>query len=409
MKIVASQALKSRWQDLLVRGRLARFALCGAIGMLCATSAHADAQAETVRAMRASLQLKTDIVDVAAGGLERGVRHVDTLDLALDADLQSVLGWDDVVAHLDLLVSGGGAPNDLAGTLQGVNNAEVSTRRTRLYQAWAEKSFANVNLRLGFSDLNTEFDVADSAGLLLGASFGVGGELAGTGSGGPSLYPSTALGLRLRLDASGDRYWQAAIVNARAGVVGDKGAPDLAFKGGVLAMGEIGWTGRNKVAIGLWGYSQEPTDIRAVDAAGSPRRTPSWGAYGVIEHRFSTFSSSGRATTGFLKAGLSDGRTTDVAASWQTGIFVNPAWPSRPGSAASIGLGQAWLARPAIANRREAGLDPAYAETQLEITYSEKLTRHLAVQPDLQLIWHRDAMRGEPLVLAASVRLTVAY
>ena len=99
-----------------------------------------------------------------------------------------------------LLNNSSGMPNGDAGTAQGVDNIEVSRHRTRLFEAWVQQDFAGAaaSVRAGLYDLNGEFYANDSAGLLIAPAFGISSELAATGANGPSVFPSTALAMRLK-------------------------------------------------------------------------------------------------------------------------------------------------------------------------------------------------------------------
>jgi porin len=351
-----------------------------------------------------SLDYKVDLTGVAAGGLQRGGRVLDNLTVAADLDLDRAVGWRGGALHLELLANSGGTPSALAGNLQGVDNIEVGRPRIKLFQAYVEQAFGErANLRLGFSDLNSEFYAADSAGLLLAPGFGIGSELAATGPAGPSIFPSTALAARLRFAPSKDSYVQAAVFNARAGVPGDPGGPDWSFDDGVLAIAEAGWTGEGRLAVGVWSYSQEADDIRETDPFGQPLRRRGQGAYAMLERDLAP----GR--TGFVKLGVSDGRTSDFSGGWQAGVLVEKPAASRPDSLLSFGVTQAWMSPGAVKNLRAAGGDPAHVETQFELTWSDKLSEHVTLQPDLQYILSPGGDRSADNALVVGVRLGIGF
>ena len=164
-----------------------------------------------------------------------------------------LVGWRGARLRVHGLSNNGGRPNDVASTLQGVNNIEVDQGRTKLYQAYIEQDLltGRGSVLVGLADLNADFYQNDSAGLLIAPGFGIGTELAATGPNGPSIFPSTAPTLRLRLTPKPDYYLKAALINADAGVLGDPGGIDLSMREGALVIGELGWTGRGKVAVGL--------------------------------------------------------------------------------------------------------------------------------------------------------------
>ena len=80
-----------------------------------------------------------------------------------------------------------------------MNNIEVAETRFKVYEAWIEQGFGDgrVSLRAGLYDLNSEFYTNDAAGALIAPPFGIGSELSATGPNGPSIFPSTALAVRL--------------------------------------------------------------------------------------------------------------------------------------------------------------------------------------------------------------------
>jgi porin len=93
-----------------------------------------------------------------------GTRYTGYASLAADASLEKSFGWQGAHVFLHGIASTGGRPNDLAGTLQGINNIEVENNRAKLYELYFEQHFGNGNqtFRLGFSDLNSEFYATDS-------------------------------------------------------------------------------------------------------------------------------------------------------------------------------------------------------------------------------------------------------
>lgn len=376
---------------------------------LLVTGGFSFAQAATPdtepQALILSLDYKLDVVGAARGGADTGVRNLDSLSLAADIDLERAVGWRGANVHLEALNTSGGAPNDLSGTLQGVDNIEVGARRPRLYQAWIEQSFAgdSAALLVGLYDVSGEFGVADSAGLLLGPAFGMAPELAGSGPSGAAAYPSTALSARMVWRPSDSVYAQAAVVNARVGVPGERGGVDTSFDDGELLIAEAGWTGHGKLALGAWAYSQRLDDQRATDALGAPLRRRPAGAYLVVEHPLNP------SVTAFLRAGLSEGDTQPLRSTWQAGGQITPAIASRPESILAFGVSQVRLSKSYRANALDAGQALDRAETLVELSYSDQLTPKVRVQPDLQYIRRPGADRAVKDAVVAGVRLEIAF
>lgn len=265
---------------------------------------------------------------------------LDNLDVVADVDLNAALGWRGGQAHVHVLNNLGGVPNDRAATLQGVNNIEVASQRLRLFEAWVEQRLgARTSIRLGLYDLNSEFYANDAAGLLIAPAFGVGSEIAATGSNGPSIFPSTALAVRIdrQLDGSGS-YARFALLNAAAGTLGDPQGVNLSFDSGALLIGELGIANeRGKLGVGGWGYTERHDDIDATDAAGDPVKRRAWGVYAIGEVQLRD-SEGVPAIAAFLRVGVSDGQTTPFRGGWQAGLLVTRLIPGRADSQLSFGV-----------------------------------------------------------------------
>lgn len=380
-----------------------------AVGAL-AISASAWAAEQASSAIAFSGGYTVDVAGVVSGGLAKRGRALDDLQIGADVDFDKAVGWKGGRAHVLLLNNSGAMPNDDAGTLQGVNNIEVSRQRARLFEAWVEQGFGDkASVLIGLYDLNSEFYANDSAGLLLAPAFGIGSELAATGPNGPSIFPSTALSARVRWTPNEHVYTQAAVINADAGVLGDPGGICTRFEHGLLTIAEAGWQGRGKVAIGAWRYTKKQADIRDLTPEGYPAARTAQGAYVLLERQLSgQDEDAARKTTAFARLGLSDGDTTAFRGGWQAGLLVERVFESRPDSAFSIGVNQAFLTGKFRANALDEGQHLTRAESAVEVTYSDKVGP-VTIQPDLQYIRNPGADGGVGHALVATMRFGVAF
>jgi len=350
-----------------------------------------------------------DVTGALDGADSRAGRFLDNLDIIVEGDLEAAAGWRGARLHLYLLNNSGGQPNDLVGTLQGVDNIEVSRQRARLYELWIEQSFADgrASLLVGLYDLNSEFYSTEASGLLIAPPFGIGSEIAATGPNGPSIFPSTSLAARLRVSGENGRYAQLAVVNARAGTIGDPDGPDTNLDNGLLVIGEASVGEGRRLALGAWTYTEAQDDVREVRADGAPAQSDARGAYLLAEQPLVDGGDDALSASAFLRAGVSDGDTTDFRGGWQAGVLVERVFPGRPDSAFSVGLEQGLLSSKGRANLRDAGIDAAKAESSLEITYSDRIHPRVTVQPDLQLIRHPGGDRGRDTAVVGALRVTV--
>ncbi|WP_313538065.1 carbohydrate porin [Sphingomonas sp.] len=377
-----------------------------AIVLACTSTNYVFAQS----AVDVHLVETIDIASVARGGDRDRTYVLDDTDLTADADMARLVGWRGATAHLHVMSTMGGRPNDAAATLQGVDNIEVASHHLRLFEAWVEQRIGrHMTVRSGAYDLNSEFYVNGSAGLLLSPSFGAGSELAASGPNGPSIFPSTALTVRLehRIDHLG--YVRAALLNGSAGCVGDTHGVDFSFRQGLLLIAEAGVEREGlKIAGGYWRYTKRHDDYTDVDVDGFPIRRRDHGGYVLAELQM--LGGEGKRTlTAFGRAGMSGGSTTPFQGGWQTGFLIERLVAGRPDSQASLGMSRGVTTRGYRAMLLDGRTRPARAETTVELTYSDRLAKWLTVQPDLQFITDRGGVDKARGVLVGTVRLTIVF
>jgi porin len=350
-----------------------------------------------------------DVIGVAAGGERRGAGVLDNAELTADADLGRLVGWRGARAHVHLLSNQGRATNMLAGTVQGIDNIEVTEGRAKLYEVWVEQMFAGdrAGLLVGLSDLNADFYQNDSAGMLIAPAFGIGSELAATGPNGPSIFPSTALTARLNVAVGKSGYVRAAVVAARAGVLGDASGIDFSMRDGALVIAEAGTTRGGKLAVGAWRYTRRQDDLFALDAAGNPLRRIATGAYLLVDQRVA--GDDTRGVELFLRAGISEGQTTPFRGGFQSGVLVRGYVPGRPDGQFAFGVAQGVLSHCFRATLRAAGSDPSGAETGFEISYQDRVAPWLSVQPDVQYIRRAYAESGQRGTLVLGFRMIAEF
>lgn len=351
-----------------------------------------------------------DVASVVRGGDRNRTYVLDDTDVTADVDLDRLAGWRGGTAHVHVLSTKGGRPNNAAGTLQGVNNIEVASHHVRLFEAWVEQRLdARTTVRAGIYDLNSEFYVNDAAGLLLSPSFGPGSELAATGPNGPSIFPSTALSVRVEHRFGEMGYARAAILNAAAGCLGEPVGLDFSFRDGLLAIGEMGLERPGlKLAAGYWRYSKRHDDYTAVDAEGLPLRRVDEGGYALAEWQVLGGEDT-RSLTAFGRVGMSGGSTTPFHGGWQAGLLVTRAVAGRPESQFSFGMSRGVTTPGYRTFVLEAGARPSRAETTFELTYSDQLTKWLTVQPDVQFVTDRGGVEKARGVVVGTLRLTIAF
>ena len=88
------------------------------------------------------LVFKADVIGPVSGAHSGAFRTLNNLNLTLDVDLEKSMGWSGAAFRLNILSNSGSKPNNISGTLEGIDNIEVSRDRTKLFEVWLEQSFA---------------------------------------------------------------------------------------------------------------------------------------------------------------------------------------------------------------------------------------------------------------------------
>jgi porin len=388
----------------VVAGRAAAVIAIAVIGPLEARAQDAAPPAWTLAAT-----YKADVAGVADGGMDRGLRWLDDIYVTGSVDLDAAVGWKRARAHASILNNLGGKPDALAGSIQGINNIEVADRRLKLYEAWLQQGIGtDATLRAGLYDVNSEFYQNEAAGLLISPMFGVGSELAATGVNGPAIFPSTALALRFRVTTA-HAYGAFAVVNAHAGTLGDDGGVDLTGRDGALLIAEAGWTGSGRVAIGAWRYTRRQPAVLSPDITIGPDTHVSRGVYLLGEHDLIGTADGPHHLIGFLRLGLSEGRTTPFRGGWQGGLLLLRPVASRRASALSIGAGSGVLSQSYRQGQPDGPMPLGKVETIYEVTYSDELRHGVSLQPDVQYVANPSGDRTIRDALVVGIRLTIAW
>lgn len=198
-----------------------------------------------------------DIRSNVSGGIARGTRYLDNLDLQVAVDADRLVGWHGARLFLySIYDNGASLSGDLVGDAQGISNIETNVRAARLFEAWVEQDVGrNASIKLGLYNLNSEFDTTQSGGLFLISSHGIGPDFSQSGRRGPSIFPVTSLAVRGEMKLGEHWLGRVAVLD---GVPGDPSHPKrtaiaLSSRDGALVVGEVDYLEHGtKAAIGVW-------------------------------------------------------------------------------------------------------------------------------------------------------------
>ncbi len=372
-----------------------------------------------------------------SGGLKRGGGYMGHVDVILQLDGERLLGWQGGSAYLQLISNSGKRVNlNYVGSLMGVDNIEAPVNRSGIFRAWLQQSFLDdkASLRLGLYPIDSEFYVTNSSGVFLHPSFGMAAEAGDFGTlAGPSIYPTSSWGARLRVDP--DPAWYAMLAVTRA-LPSDRAAtagPNISWQQGIgsMVIGEVGlrpielgvfgetapattvgdaaddFQSTSKLALGAWRFAPQFPELVAVDAAGDAQTTTHWGAYVLGEQTLYRVPGSKRNLTGFIRYGITDGKTNNIDYSVSAGIAWQGVFAGREDDVFGIAATRAHVG-PQGRELLTADLGSALsstAETVVEISYQAQLARGVIVQPVVQRIFNPGLSLPDSTVAGARLQL----
>lgn len=383
-----------------------------------------------------------DVIGAAAGGVRRDVVYLDNLDLKLQLDGYRLLGWPGALAVIHVLSNRGEHPESVVGDAQSVSNI-AAPNAWRLYEAWLQQNLLDGRLSLlaGLYDLNSEFDVIRSAGLFLNSSFGIGAEYGRSCHNGPSIFPVTSLGFRVKVRPSPSFHLEGIIADGVAGDTADPAATRISLGGGdgaLIAMeaalfgglrpesathhveahhrsrqvgrGELATRYDAKVALGGWAYTGQFEDLGALPGPGGPRRvTGSYGVYLLAERVIRQAPGDGQALTLFGRVGLARGRVNRFSGYLGAGAVYAGPFSRRPDDEVGLALATAFNSAAYREGADAQGPRPDAAETAVELSYRAQVSCWLALQPDVQYVINPGTVPGRPNAWVLGLRGEVAF
>jgi porin len=368
------------------------------------------------------LAYKADYWSGISGGIDRGRSFLDNIDYEIAVDAERLMGWSGTAFFISFLTNHGGNPSDHAGDAQGLSNI-AAYNTTKLYQAWVESRMfeERLSILVGLYDLNSEFYVTNTSGLFLHSAQGVGTEFAQTGLNGPSIFPTTSLGLRLRCRATDEVSIQGVILD---GVPGNPDEPwgthvQWQNEDGLLVTAEAAYTkggGEDsherytKFGLGAWSYSGSFDDLVDVDDSGLPiKRSDNRGAYVLAEA--DVFRDGGEGSRGlavFARFGIANSAINQFGSCLTGGFVFTGLIPGRVDDLCGAAFSRATNGSPFMRVMENMGTPMANSELAVELTYHAAFTSWLAVQPDLQYIKNPGTDLANAYALLFGVRLELS-
>jgi porin len=347
--------------------------------------------------------LTVDALWNLSGGLKQDGAILGNLDFTAFVDTEAAGWWNEGAFFLYVLGNAnvGSPPTELVGDVQATSNIEAD-ETIKIYEAWYAHVFLNGDLDLlaGLHDYNSEFDVLEHAGLFMNSSFGISPDISQVG---PSIFPTTAFGLRGKVSLGEKVYGMAAVYD---GIPGDPNNPRgthvrfdsgdgifAAVEVGRVTGGGPGEAGYTKLAVGGWLHTADGEDVygEAIDSNA--------GVYLIGERNLSD------GTGIFGQLGITNERRNPIAWYLGGGITFSELVPGRPDDLIGLAVGIAVNCDDFL----EANSGLNRTETAIEFTWSAKITDNLSVQPNIQYIIHPGQEPGLADALIAGVRTVLSF
>ncbi|MEJ2076573.1 MAG: carbohydrate porin [Acidobacteriota bacterium] len=386
------------------------------------------------------LDYSVDFFSIVSGGLRRRTDYIHNVDVVVRMDGEKALGWPGMTFQVYGLNIEGRIPSDDAGDAQGLSNIAAPSA-TRLYEIWLEQSLAHdrFSLLAGLYDLNTEFDVIQSANVFLNPSHGIDPTFSQSGINGPSIFPYTTLAVRARVKPTSWSYIESAVLNGLSGDPDDPRGTHIILSGrkGILSATEAGYLFhsekaaspkskrrlhrrvitsqapaiRGTIAAGIWYYTSRFDPIAPdslPDRATAIRGDP--GFYLLGERRlFRVGDDSSRGMSVFSRIGFADSRIYRFASYVGAGAVYTGLFESRPHDQLGFAMAIARNGDEYLLARHRAGAPAFRSEWNLELTYFSRIGNWLRLQPDLQYVIHPNTDPSTRNALCVDLRIEISF
>ena len=335
-----------------------------------------------------------DVFLIRQGGSEDATyTNLFSADFAFDMDkLANMAGGS---AYLWVVDTRGDNPADVIGSIHAPSNI-AAAGALRLLEAWYEQSAHGDRLGVlaGFYAVDSEFDVKRTTSVFVAGSFGTGLALSESGLNGPSIFPVTSFGTRIRYDLSENVTTRLALLDGVPGKEGDPtatGVLDFSSDQGVFAIGEVDWEVSSastfrRFALGAWHYTTTFGDVLDTEPDGTPvQRKGSSGIYGLVEGMLvPERGSPGQGLAGVVRVGVADDDVNQIAGYYGAGLVYRGLFEGRDDDSIGIGFSTAVNGDKFKQAQALAGTPVTDSETELIFAYSAIVNRWLQLQPTIE-------------------------
>jgi len=325
-----------------------------------------------------------------ARGEQPGRRFLDHGLASLTIDGASAFDLPSLKLYGSMRFGNGQSIDELIGSAQGISNIEALSG-LRPYEAWLEWQYTErSSLKLGLYDVNSEFDVNVTGALFINPSQAIGPDFSQSGRNGPSIFPTTSLGLRSRHQHGPCAFLLAAL----DGVSGDPDHPSrnsviFGSHDGLLLLAETACARDStlRVTAGYWRYTAKFDDLNEANADGTPvQHSDNHGYYAMVNLPLRSAEHQTGVNT-YVRVGKANAHINVIETYLGAGVVLSGLLPNKQDQL-GLAIGIAVAGDPFRDAQQAQGLSTRRQERITELSYLAPITEWLSLQPDIQHVQH---------------------
>ena len=295
--------------------------------------------------------LTHDLSQVVSGGLQQDLSSRFLASIAVSYDLNPQTQF-----YLDTSFFSGQDGSEDTGDIQAYSNID-NIEDKALYQAWLyHRINPQLSLKLGVSDANADFAVADNAVEFINSSMGLSPSISYLPT-----YPEPTLGLNIFWQSNESNQFSFAIFSD------DSNQFKSSFYIGEYAFEAQSW----RLKLGIWYQQNLANDLRK-DLTNNRQTDSATGYFAVFEGELSD------RLSGYIQLGASDEKLSEITQHLGAGLVKSQPF----GRADDVsGLGVSY-----ITTSRYTHDELKRSETAIEWFYKLQLNEHFSLKPDIQFI-----------------------
>jgi porin len=361
---------------------------------------------------------------IVSGNVSKKPSYVDNIDIIFDFDLEELIGAKDFKLSAYFLGNNFDDPNEYVGSYQGVSNI-AAYKTWKIFELSLYKDFFDdlFCFKFGLLDLNSEFDVKNTAQVFINPSHGIGPDFAQSGENGPSIFPTTSLALLFRANLAENIYFQTGFFDGVAGHPDNHSGTHIILNNddGLLVSNSIYYNNGNsvcellgdcpsseldksekylKMGFTYWYYTEKYEYIFS--------HLTNWGFYGLFEmdiYKEKENSRQGLSVHGRI------GVANDVVNQFDYyiggGLVYTGLLPGREKDLLGLGFAFGHNSYPWRLDNRTNDFCPQSFETNIEFTYNMQITPAIHLQPDIQYYINPSELGYDTDVIIFGTRLVL--